>query len=174
MSDLAARIGAALVEVPDFPQPGVTFRDFTPLLADPALRDELITFLHGRQAGSADVVAGIESRGFILGAMLADAMHLPFVLIRESGKLPRATVGQDYALEYGTGTLEVHRDDIRPGARVLVVDDVLATGGTAAAACALVRRCGAVVAAVDVVLEIDALHGRLALEGVQVCSLVHG
>lgn len=173
-ADLAERIGASLAQVPDFPEPGVLFRDFTPLLADPVLRDELIAFLAARHASSADLVAGIESRGFILGAMLADAMHLPFVLIRKAGKLPRTTVSEHYALEYGTATLEVHRDDIPVGARVLVVDDVLATGGTAAAACALVRRCGGLVTAVDVVLEIDALGGRSALPDVQVCSLVHG
>lgn len=159
-------------DIPDFPQPGVDFKDFTPLLADGAalrvVADEVAT----RYAGRVDVVVGVEARGFILAGATAYALGVGFVPVRKQGKLPGPTHRAEYTLEYGTATLEVHVDSFVAGHRVLVMDDVLATGGTAAAACALVERAGATVVAVEVVLEIGALDGRAALPGREVTALV--
>jgi adenine phosphoribosyltransferase len=165
-----ALIAGLAVDVPDFPEPGVLFRDLTPVFADgPAFRrviDGLAqpSVADPRAAASGqrafDVVVGVEARGFLLAAAVAYDAGAGVVLVRKAGKLPRASLAADYTLEYGTATLELHADAIRPGQRVLVVDDVLATGGTLGAAIALVEGAGGVVAAVSVIIELAALGGR--------------
>lgn len=148
-------------EVPDYPSPGIVFRDITPLLADAAGLAAAVAALAGTvPAGSVDVVAGIEARGFILGAPLALALGVGFVPVRKAGKLPGPTLAAAYALEYGEAVLEVHTDAFAPGSRVLVLDDVLATGGTIEAALGLVRRAGATPVAATVLMELSALGGR--------------
>lgn len=169
---LATAVAASLREIPDFPEPGVVFKDFTPLLLDAALRDRVVADVVGRHAGSVDVVIGVEARGFILGAMIAHQLGVGFVPVRKAGKLPAATHAVSYTLEYGSATVEMHTDAIRPGQRVLVVDDVLATGGTAAATVDLVRQCGGETVAVEVVLELGFLHGRDRLVGTPVHALL--
>ncbi|MGO0577282.1 adenine phosphoribosyltransferase [Ornithinimicrobium panacihumi] len=163
---------AGMRDIPDFPINGVVFKDFTPLLLDAALRDRIVADTVQRQRGRVDVVAGIEARGFILGAMIAHELGVGFVPVRKEGKLPSAVHSLSYALEYGTATLEIHQDAVSNGERVLVVDDVLATGGTLAATCQLVEQCGASVAAIELVLEIGELGGRDKLQGYDVHSLV--
>ena len=148
-------------EIPDFPRAGVAFKDITPLLADADGFNAAIEAMAMPWRGIAlDAVFAIESRGFILGAALARALGLGFVPVRKAGKLPSKVHGQDYALEYGSDRLEVHCDAVAPGARVLLVDDVLATGGTLAATLALARQQGALVVGASVLLEIGALGGR--------------
>lgn len=161
-----------LREIPDFPEPGVLFRDITPLLANGEAFSELISLLAERYRGRIDAVAGLESRGFILAAPLATALGIGMLTVRKAGKLPGPVVGIDYALEYGTARMEVRPDSVPAGARVLVVDDVLATGGTAAASVELLRQCGASIAGVAVLLELAALGGRAKLDGVEVESAV--
>ncbi|ANW21092.1 adenine phosphoribosyltransferase [Streptomyces clavuligerus] len=152
-------------DVPDYPQPGVVFKDITPLLADPEAFSVLTEALaevcvrHG-----ATKVVGLEARGFILGAPVAVRAGLGFIPIRKAGKLPGATLSQAYALEYGTAEIEVHAEDLTPDDRVMVIDDVLATGGTAAAAMELIRRGGADVAGLAVLMELGFLGGRARLE----------
>jgi adenine phosphoribosyltransferase len=164
-------IAGLAVDVPDFPEPGVLFRDLTPVFADgPAFRrvvDGLAAPSDPRAAAVStagesafDVIVGVEARGFLLAAAVAYDAGVGMALVRKAGKLPRASLSADYTLEYGTATLELHADAIRPGQRVLVVDDVLATGGTLGAAIALVERAGGVVAAVSVIIELAALGGR--------------
>lgn len=151
-----------LRSVPDHPSPGITFWDITPLLADArALRaaTDGIADL-ARALGPVDLVAGVEARGFVVGTPLALALGVGFVPLRKAGKLPWRTVRQSYVLEYGEAVIEAHEDAVPAGARVLVVDDVLATGGTAAAACALVRRLGGTVAGAAFLMELPALAGR--------------
>jgi adenine phosphoribosyltransferase len=148
-------------DVPDFPRPGIVFKDFTPLLADPrglALAVELMA--NPYRGTGVEVVVGAESRGFIFGTAIAQALSAGFVPIRKPGKLPRRVYGVDYALEYGRDRLEIHADAIRPGERVLLVDDLLATGGTLAAACDLVGRCGATIVGITVLIELATLDGR--------------
>ena len=147
-------------DIPDFPQDGVLFKDFTPLLSDGAAFAAVVDDIAGRYAGRVDVVVGIEARGFILGAAVALRLGLGFVPVRKSGKLPGPSLREDYTLEYGSAVLEMHEDALAPGQRALVVDDVLATGGTVAATCRLVERAGATVAGIDVVLELTFLDGR--------------
>ena len=169
--DLRAIVADHLVDVPDFPAPGVVFKDITPLLQDgPAFRS-LIKGMADRYRGQVDVVAGIESRGFIFGAALAYELGVGLTLIRKAGKLPRATHSVSYVLEYGTATVEIHQDAFAEGSQVLLVDDVLATGGTAAAAAELVERCGAHVHDIAVILELTFLGGRSALGGREVWAL---
>ncbi len=147
-------------DIPDFPQDGVLFKDFTPLLSDGAAFAAVVDDIAGRYAGRVDVVVGIEARGFILGAAVALRLGLGFVPVRKSGKLPGPSLREDYTLEYGSAVLEMHEDALAPGQRAVVVDDVLATGGTVAATCRLVERAGATVAGIDVVLELTFLDGR--------------
>jgi adenine phosphoribosyltransferase len=154
----------ALRDVPDFPVPGVLFRDVSPLLADPALRARAVDALASPwlDAGITAVV-GVESRGFLFGTLLAERLGAGFAMARKPGKLPAATVREAYALEYGSDAIEVHADAFRPGDRVLVHDDVIATGGTAAAAARLVERLGAEVAGFSFLIELAALGGRARL-----------
>ena len=174
MTDAALqdRIRAGLRDVPDFPEPGVTFKDITPLLADAELFAAVVEAHAEPWRGKVDRVAGLEARGFIFGAAIALHLGVGFVPVRKAGKLPGETVGLDYALEYGTARIEVHADALTPGASVLVVDDVLATGGTAAAASTLLETCGAQVPGVEVLVELEALDGRRALAGRAVRSLL--
>jgi adenine phosphoribosyltransferase len=149
-------------DIPDFPKPGVVFKDITPLLADADGYAAAVDAMAAPWRGVAlDAVLGIESRGFILGAALARALGTGFVPVRKPGKLPGRTLVQDYELEYGSDRLEIHADAVTPGARVLLVDDVLATGGTLRAALALARQQGATVVGASVLLEIAALQGRV-------------
>ena len=168
-SDLAAKLLSRVRDVPDFPQPGVVFKDITPLLAHhesfAAVVQGLAAPYKGREI---DLVAGIEARGFVLGAPVALALGAGLTLVRKKGKLPGETVEATYDLEYGSATIEVTSDAFGAGARVLVVDDVLATGGTAAATVELVRRFGAEVVGVSFLLELGFLGGRAALSGVGV------
>ena len=147
-------------DIPDVPQAGVLFKDFTPLLADGDAFAAVTHDISGRYADQVDVVVGIEARGFILGAAVAHHLGSGFVPVRKSGKLPGPSLSEEYTLEYGSAVLEIHEGALRPGERALVVDDVLATGGTLAATCRLVERAGATVVGVDVVLELTALGGR--------------
>jgi adenine phosphoribosyltransferase len=168
---------ALIEDVPDFPEPGIVFKDITPLLADHAALQTVVEALAaaGRdRAGRpvVDKVLGMESRGFILGAPVALALGVGFVPVRKAGKLPRATYAVSYALEYGDATLEVHRDALEPGDRVLLVDDVLATGGTARATMDLVEKCGAHVHAVAVLMELGFLPGRQAVGDVALTTLL--
>ena len=174
MTDAALqdRIRAGLRDVPDFPEPGVTFKDITPFLADAELFAAVVEAHAEPWRGKVDRVAGLEARGFIFGAAIALHLGVGFVPVRKAGKLPGETVGLDYALEYGTARIEVHADALTPGASVLVVDDVLATGGTASAACTLLETCGAQVPGVEVLVELEALDGRRALAGRAVRSLL--
>ena len=168
------RIAAHVRVVPDFPKPGILFRDLTPLLADgPAF--QATTAALAERAGAFDLIAGIEARGFLFGAALAQLTGAGLVIVRKPGKLPAATIGHDYALEYGTDRLELHADAVPAGARVLLMDDVLATGGTAEAAVTLLRKAGAEVARALFVMELDGLPGaeRLKAQGVDPVSLLH-
>ncbi len=162
-----------VIDVPDWPVPGVTFRDVTPVLADPSAFGEVVAALTEPWLGRVDVVAGIEARGFLFGMPVAQRLEVGFVPLRKAGKLPRATRAVTYTLEYGEAVLEVHVDAFAPGARVLLVDDVLATGGTASAAATLVRQAGAVPVGLAVVLEVTGLHGRDALAGASPGIEVH-
>lgn len=149
-------------DIPDFPKPGIAFKDITPLLADADGFAGAIDALVAPWRGVVlDAVLGIEARGFIVGAAAARALGTGFVPVRKPGKLPAPTHAQDYALEYGNDRLEIHADAVAPGARVLIIDDVLATGGTLSAALALARKQGATVVGAAVLLEIQALQGRL-------------
>lgn len=165
-------VASRLRDVPDFPKPGVLFKDVTPLLADGAALRAVVRDIATRHTGSVDVVVGVEARGFILAAAVAYELGVGMVPVRKSGKLPGQTLHRSYALEYGAAQIEVHVDAFRPGQRVLVVDDVLATGGTAAAACDLVEDAGAVVTSLEVVLEIGFLHGRDQLGSRQVHAIL--
>jgi len=158
-------VASRLRDVPDFPVPGVVFKDFTPLLSDgPALR-AVVQDIASRYAGRVDVIVGIEARGLILGAAVAYELGIGFVPVRKAGKLPGQTHSAEYDLEYGSAVIEVHADAFADGRRAVIMDDVLATGGTAEAACELVERAGASVEAVEVVLELCFLHGRDKLTG---------
>lgn len=172
MSDLATRLGTVIRDVPDFPKPGILFKDITPVLAQPALMNEITTHFAGLHRGRVDAVVGMESRGFIFGVPIALALGVPFVPARKPGKLPYHKVSESYALEYGSATLELHVDAVEKGQRVLVVDDLIATGGTALATAKLVERLGAQVAAFGFVIELGFLDGRKALGDYRVDAIV--
>lgn len=162
-----------IAEVPDFPRPGVDFKDITPLFADPDAFRFAVDALADHVAGDqVDLVVAIEARGFVTAAPVAYRIGSGVVLIRKEGKLPRQVESSVYALEYGEGVLEVHADSIPSGSRVLIVDDVLATGGTAAAAVELVERLGGVVVGLGFLAELSFLHGRDRLAGRDVTTLV--
>lgn len=168
---------AQLVElirsVPDFPTKGVMFRDITPVLRDPkAFRAVIETMAESIRPMKPDVIVGVESRGFVLGAPVALEMGLGFVPVRKAGKLPAETVRAEYALEYGAGVVEMHRDALVPGMRAVIVDDLLATGGTAQAAAHLVEGVSAKVAGMSFLIELTFLNGRRLLEGYDLHTIV--
>jgi len=168
-----AEITAAIRNVPDFPQPGIQFKDITPLLADPRLFARSIDLLtDGYKPGDVDVVVGIDARGFIFASAAAIKLGAGLVPVRKKGKLPYQTIEQSYSLEYGTNTLALHVDAIRPGQRVLLVDDLLATGGTAGAAVALVQKLGGRLLGVNFLIELAFLNGRAKLSGLPIRSLI--
>ena len=158
--------------VPDFPKPGISFRDLTPVFADGDALRTITDALAEPFAGRIDAIAGVEARGFVLAAAAAYAMGVGVLIVRKPGKLPQAVLSQSYDLEYGSATLEVQPNTLPAGSRVLVLDDVLATGGTLAATTSLIERAGWTVAGVSVVLELSALEGRAALPGREIRSLL--
>jgi adenine phosphoribosyltransferase len=167
------RLEDYIQDIPDFPKPGIVFKDITPLFLDPeALRFTVGLLVEMAREWEIDYVVSAEARGFVLGAAVAVAAGAGFVLARKPGKLPREVSSVEYALEYGVDALEVHSDAIRDGSRVMVHDDLLATGGTAGALCGLVERAGGVVAGCAFVIELAFLNGREQLQGYDVRSLV--
>lgn len=167
---LAARL---IRDVPDFPKPGILFKDITPVLGDPAAFHQVIDLLAAdAKARGAESIVGIESRGFIFGVPVALALDLPFVMARKLGKLPYDRITEEYALEYGTNIVEMHVDALKPGEKAYIVDDLLATGGTAAAAARLVERLDGVVCGFGCLIELTFLDGRSNLRGVPITSLL--
>jgi adenine phosphoribosyltransferase len=161
MIPLATRLRALIRDVPDFPKPGILFKDITPLLADPdGLREATSAMAEPFRSDRIDRVVGIESRGFILGAIVARELGVGFIPVRKPGKLPYNSTSVEYALEYGTDKLEVHTDACERAARILIVDDVLATGGTARATCELMERVGAEIVGLSFLVVLDFLKGR--------------
>ena len=164
---------AFIRDIPDFPEPGILFRDITPLLRDPRAFSHVIDRFIGRyDSQDFDTIVAIESRGFLFGAPLAHRLGKSIVPVRKPGKLPAATHSVEYSLEYGTNSMEMHQDGVHEGERVLVIDDLLATGGTLVAAASLVEMSGGVVAAMGVVIELTALSGRNTLGAYDVFSLI--
>lgn len=170
---LAALLSRSIRNVPDFPKPGILFRDITTLLKDPGMfRQAADAFVRRYEGKQISKVVCVESRGFILGAVLASRLGAGFVPVRKSGKLPAERVREEYALEYGTDAVEIHRDSLSPGDRVLVHDDLLATGGTAAATCRLVKGLGGEIVEVAFLIELTFLQGRSRLGNYPVFSLI--
>jgi adenine phosphoribosyltransferase len=170
---MAIDLKTAIRSVPDFPKKGIVFRDITTLLKDPAAFRHAVDLLTTRYAGKRIAkVVSVESRGFILGAPLAYSLGAGFVPVRKPGKLPSATLREEYALEYGTDAVEIHRDAITPGERVLILDDLLATGGTVQATCNLVERLGGVIVSLAFLIELTFLHGRTRLGKYEIFSLI--
>ncbi|HEX2972860.1 MAG TPA: adenine phosphoribosyltransferase [Tepidisphaeraceae bacterium] len=173
MSDPISHLKSLIREIPDFPKKGILFRDITPLLSDPsglALSIELLA--NPFRGKHIDMVVGAESRGFIFGTAVACCLSAGFALIRKPGKLPAKCITTSYSLEYGTDSLQMHADAIRPGQRVLVCDDVLATGGTMQASCELVRQLGGTIAGVAVLIELVGLHGRKRIAPLELHSVL--
>ena len=171
MTSSAEELKRYIRDVPDYPQKGIIFRDITPLLGDKNIFREVVDLMSKAwTANPPDLVAAIEARGFIPGAAIAVKLGAGFVPIRKAGKLPWSTVMESYDLEYGTDSLEVHSDAVQPGQKVLIVDDVLATGGTASAAVRLMRKLGAAVVGVQVLIELTYLDGRQRLSDVKLVS----
>src|SRR6266436_6341753 len=169
----STNIERAIRNIPDFPKPGIQFKDITPVLADARLFSGSIDLLtEGFAPGTVDAVVGIDARGFIFAAAAATKLHAGFVPIRKKGKLPYQTHEQQYDLEYGTATVAIHVDALKPGSRVLLIDDLLATGGTAAAAAALVQKLGAEILEIAFLIELSFLRGRDKLKQYPVRSLV--
>lgn len=173
MRDISASLQAGIRDIPDFPKPGILFRDITPLLGDPGLFREAIGEFARicRDAGAARI-AGIDARGFLFGATVAYELGLGFVPIRKKGKLPFQTICQSYDLEYGSAEIEIHTDAFRPGERVALIDDLLATGGTAGAAIQLIQNAGAEVVAAAFLIELAGLGGRAVLGQVPVSTII--
>ena len=162
-------------QVPDFPKPGILFLDVTTALKDAKAFEKSMKFLYETfKSEKIDYIAGMESRGFIYGAALANMLHVGFIPIRKPNKLPAETISEDYTLEYGTNTIEMHKDAVKKGDRVLIVDDLLATGGTAVAACNLVHRAGGEVVAAAFIIELNPLKGREKIEarGIRCVSML--
>ncbi|MCO4748254.1 MAG: adenine phosphoribosyltransferase [Proteobacteria bacterium] len=173
MSQLAKDVAFAIRDIPDFPKPGVLFKDITPVLADPALYGRVVDwFAEGVSAAEPNYVVAMESRGFLFGAPLVSRLGVGFLPARKPGKLPYETIGADYELEYASGRLEMHTDILRAGDKVVIVDDLLATGGTARATIDIVRRLGAEVVGCHFMVELDFLGGREQID-VPIRSLVH-
>ena len=173
---VAKVIDRLIRDVPDFPKPGIVFKDITPILAHPEAMEQIYTALaepYKDLDPPVTKVLGIESRGFIFGTALAQKLNVGFVPIRKPGKLPWKTVSESYSLEYGKDTLEMHEDSLTKGERVVVVDDLLATGGTLGAACRLVERLGGVVVGCSIVVELGFLGGRSKLDGQTIHSLIN-
>lgn len=170
---MSSEISKYIRDVKDFPKPGIIFKDITTLLKDPVgfkkAGEKLYEFVKDRKI---DKIAGIESRGFIYGALLAEKLGAGLVLLRKPNKLPAETLTESYELEYGTDTIEMHKDAIEPGEKVLVHDDLLATGGTAAAACKLIEKAGGEIVQVQFLLELKFLNGREKLSGYEIRSIV--
>jgi adenine phosphoribosyltransferase len=167
------RLENAIRTIPDFPKEGIQFKDITPLFLDPALLNEVIEAMKGQLAPhKVDAIVGIESRGFLFGVPLALAMDLPFVLVRKPGKLPADTIRIEYDLEYGSDALEIHADSLQPGQKVVVIDDLMATGGTAEATAKLIEKVGAEVVAVSVMIDLAFLKGADRLAPIPVHSLL--
>ena len=169
------RLEEFIRDVPDFPKKGIIFKDITPLLGrHEALTEAVARLARPFEGGGVDYVTGVESRGFIFGALVAERLGAGFVPIRKPGKLPAETIAESYELEYGTDTIEMHADAIRPGAKVLMVDDLLATGGTMAAACRLVESLRGQIVGVAFVIELSFLDGRRKLAKYDIHSLIRG
>ena len=161
-----------IISVPDFPKPGILFRDITGILGDAeGLKLTLETLYKILENYEFDVVAGLEARGFLFGVPIADHFHKSFVPVRKKGKLPRETVGVEYDLEYGSAIIEIHKDSIKPGQKVMIIDDLLATGGTAKAAVQLIEKLGGKVECCTFIIELFGLNGRKELDGYRVESL---
>jgi len=168
------QISQHIRDIPDFPKPGIIFKDITPLLKDPAalkftVKQLALPFLDS----NITAIAGMEARGFIFGSLVANELQLPFIPLRKPGKLPYDKKSVSYDLEYGSASLEVHSDALDKNDRVLLIDDLLATGGTAQASCQLIEQLGATIAALAFVIELDFLQGKNLLKGYQVHSLLH-
>jgi len=171
---MAELLAASMIrDVPDFPKPGIMFKDITPVLQSPAAFREAVELLtDDARAKSAEVVVGIESRGFIFGIPVAMNLGVPFVMTRKLGKLPYDRISEEYALEYGTNTVEMHIDAVTPGQRAYIVDDLLATGGTAAASARLIERLNGNVCGMGFLVELSFLEGRKNLLGYDICALI--
>jgi len=169
----ADTIKAAIRDIPDFPKPGIIFKDITPILSDPALfRGAIDIFVERHKDNAIDKVAALDARGFMFAGAVCDRLGIGLVPIRKKGKLPYKTYEQTYDLEYGTATVALHQDAFKPGDRVLLIDDLLATGGTAAASAKLIEQCGAKVIEIDFVIELAFLKGRDKLTGYPVFAPV--
>ena len=161
---LSDKIKSAIRDVPDFPKPGILFKDITPIFLQSTLCNEITeAFCAPLMAKKPDAILGIESRGFLFGMLMAQKLEVPFVMIRKAGKLPYKTISQEYSLEYGTAKIEMHEDALQKGWNVVIHDDLLATGGTAAAAADLVKKCGANVTSFTFVVELGFLEGKQKL-----------
>jgi adenine phosphoribosyltransferase len=161
---LSQKIKTIIRDVPDFPKPGIIFKDITPVLQNADLCREITSYIQKQNEGIAiDAVMGIESRGFLFGMLVANALNVPFIPVRKAGKLPYKTISQSYDLEYGSATIEIHNDALKPGANVMIHDDLLATGGTANAAALLAQKLGAKIACFSFIIELDFLNGRQLL-----------
>jgi adenine phosphoribosyltransferase len=167
------QIRRAIRDIPDFPKPGILFRDITPILKDPEIfRLAISEFVRGAKAAGAQKIAGIDARGFLFGATVAHELNVGFVPIRKKGKLPFSTLSEAYDLEYGSAEVEVHSDAFEPGERVVLIDDLLATGGTAAAAIRLIQRAGGTPVLTQFLIELAGLNGRKALGDVPVSAII--
>jgi adenine phosphoribosyltransferase len=170
----ATRLQELIRDVPDFPIPGIIFKDITPILQDPdGFHDAIEALSDLYDPASYNVIVGMESRGFVFGAPVAFALHRGFIPIRKAGKLPAAKISVEYTLEYGANVLEMHADGVTSGTRVLIIDDLLATGGTCRAAIDLIERAGGVVVGAAFLVELDFLNGRQQLDGYEAKSVLH-
>jgi len=157
---VVAEIASKVRDIPDFPKAGIVFKDITPLLQDPVMYNKVLEELASSIPEGTEAIVGIESRGFWWGCALAKYLNIPFVPVRKKGKMPYKTYSVDYALEYGSASLEIHIDSLKPGTKVVIHDDVLATGGTVIAASELIKMCGGIVAGFNFLIEISVLEGR--------------